>query len=64
MPCRCYRSLTLPRGAIGCFIVCDCGISWPYSLTFFPVQQNKEHTQKQTHKTKGVTFNNEKKNSK
>ena len=27
MSCRCYRSLTLPRGAMGWSVVCDCGIS-------------------------------------
>ena len=35
MSCRCYRSLTLPRGVMGWSEVCDCGISWSYSLTFF-----------------------------
>ena len=35
MPCRCYRSLILHRGAVGWSVVCDCGISWSYSLTFF-----------------------------
>ena len=27
--------VTLPRGATGLSAVCDCGISWSYSLTFF-----------------------------
>ena len=27
-------SLTHPRGAMGWSVVCDCGISWSYSLTF------------------------------
>ena len=26
--------MTLPRGVMGFSAVCDCGISWPYSLTF------------------------------
>ena len=26
-----------PRGATGLSTVCDCGISWSYSLTIFPV---------------------------
>ena len=27
--------VALPRGAMGLFAVCDCGISWSYSPTFF-----------------------------
>ena len=27
--------MALPRGAMGLSAVCDCGISWSYSLTFF-----------------------------
>ena len=27
---------TPPRGATGWSVVCDCGISWSYSLTFVP----------------------------
>ena len=27
----------LPRGATGLSAVCDCGISWSYSLTFFAI---------------------------
>ena len=34
MSCRCYRSLALPRDAVGWSVVCDCGIAWSYSLTF------------------------------
>ena len=34
MECGCYRSLTLPRGVMGWYVVCDCGIFWSYSLTF------------------------------
>ena len=34
MSCRCYCSLTLPRGVMGWSVVCDYGISWLYSLTF------------------------------
>ena len=30
--CRYYRSFTLPRGAMGWSVLCDCGISWSYSL--------------------------------
>ena len=41
-------------------VLCDSGISWSYSLILFSVQQNEEHTQKETHKTRGVTMNNEK----
>ena len=26
--------LTLPHGAIGWSVVCECGISWLYSITF------------------------------
>ena len=29
-----YRCLPLPRGAVGLSAVCDCGISWSYSLNF------------------------------
>ena len=32
MSCCCYRSLTLTDIAIGWSIVCDCDISWSYSL--------------------------------
>ena len=34
MLCRCYLSLTLPHGAMGWPVVCDCGIFCSYSLTF------------------------------
>ena len=34
MSCRCYRSLTLPHGAMGWSVVFHCGISLSYSLTF------------------------------
>ena len=27
--------MCLPLGAMGWSAVCDCGISWPYSLIFF-----------------------------
>ena len=30
----CNCSLPLPRAAVGWSVVCDCGISWSYSLTF------------------------------
>ena len=29
-----YCSVSLPRGAMGWPVVCDCGISWSNSLTF------------------------------
>ena len=35
MSCFCCRSVNLPHdGAVGWSAVCDCGISWSYSLTF------------------------------
>ena len=30
--------VALPRGAMGLSAVCDCGISWSYSLTIFKVK--------------------------
>ena len=34
LPCG-FKSYTfLPRGAVGCSVICDCSISRPYSLTF------------------------------
>ena len=35
MSCRCYRSVSLLHGAVGWSAVCDCGVSWSYSLTFW-----------------------------
>ena len=35
MSCRCYRFLTLSQGAMDWSVVCDCGISWSNSLTFW-----------------------------
>ena len=29
--------VSLPHGAVGWSVVCDCGISWSYSLTFGPL---------------------------
>ena len=29
--------MTLPRGAMGWSEVCDCGIIWSYSFTFFSI---------------------------
>ena len=26
--------LSFPRGTVNLFVVCDCGISWPYALVF------------------------------
>ena len=34
MLCDSYCSVALPHIAMGCSMVCDCGISWLYSLTF------------------------------
>ena len=28
------NSVPLPHGAVGSSVVCDCGISWSYSLVF------------------------------
>ena len=33
MSCDCYCSVALPHAAVGWSAVCDCGISWTYSLT-------------------------------
>ena len=30
-----FRKFGLPRGATGLSAVCDCGISWSYSITIF-----------------------------
>ena len=36
----------LSRGAVGLSVVCDCGISWLYSLAFFALNFNShEQTQ-------------------
>ena len=35
MPCYCKCPVALPQGAVGWSAVCDCGISWSYSLTFW-----------------------------
>ena len=32
--CGCYRSLSLPCGAVGLSVVCDCAIFWSYFFTF------------------------------
>ena len=32
----CQRSVSLPRGVVCWSVVCDCGISWAYSLVFGP----------------------------
>ena len=31
---RCIVTINIPYGAVGWSAVCDCGISWSYSLTF------------------------------
>ena len=41
MSCDCLCSVALPRGSVGWSAVCDCGISWSYSLTFYTVFCNK-----------------------
>ena len=35
LSCSCH-SVSLPRGAMGWSMVCDCAISWSYSLAFRP----------------------------
>ena len=30
-------AVSLPHGAVGWSVVCDCGISWSYSLTVAPL---------------------------
>ena len=30
------NSVSLPHGTMGWSTVCDCGISWSYSRTFYP----------------------------
>ena len=35
--CLAMVVLALPRGAMGLSAVCDCGISWSYSLTIFGI---------------------------
>ena len=35
MSCYCECYVTLPHGTVGWSAVCDCGISWSYSLTFW-----------------------------
>ena len=35
LSCGCLCSVSLPRGIVGCSVVCDCGISWSYLLVCF-----------------------------
>ena len=43
----CYGWAALPGGATGLSAVCDCGISWSYSLTIFGINDNwATHCQK------------------
>ena len=35
MCCGCLYTVSLPHGAVCWSAVCDCGIYWSYSLTFF-----------------------------
>ena len=37
MSCCCKCFVTLPHGAMGWYVVCDCGISLSYSLKFWPL---------------------------
>ena len=39
----------LPRGATGLSAVCDCGISWSYSLTIFHVEAFRYITEKKSY---------------
>ena len=39
---KCY--VTLPHGAVGWSAVCECGISWSYSLTFYIYNEQKGNT--------------------
>ena len=39
--CDCLYSLPLPYGAVGWSVVCDCGISWSYSLTCRSLEATK-----------------------
>ena len=36
MSCYCKSFVTLPHGAVGWSALCDCGISWSYSLFVSP----------------------------
>ena len=31
--------MALPRGAVRWFVVCDCGISWTFSLAFLDIHK-------------------------
>ena len=33
--CDCYCSVALPHGDVGWSALCDCGISYSYSLAFY-----------------------------
>ena len=39
MSCDCLCYVALPCGAVGWPAVCNCGISWSYSFTFFALAQ-------------------------
>ena len=43
MSCDCPCSVALPHGTVGWSAVCDCGISWLYSL-FFEWDDESEET--------------------
>ena len=44
LSCDCKCSVSLPHGAAGWSAVCDCGISWSYSLTFYKIHTFKGFT--------------------
>ena len=56
--CSCYDFLPLPRGAVGWSVMCDCGSSWPYSLTFWLSEIESSHYDEDDPLTiyVGVTF--------
>ena len=33
--------MAIPHGAVGCYAVCDCGVSEPYPLYFFQYEWSK-----------------------
>ena len=41
--CSCYGFLPLPRGAVGWSVMCDCGSSRSYSLTFWLSENESSH---------------------
>ena len=50
--------MSLPRGAVGRYVVCDCGISWSYSLAYGIIApDNTLSVLSQTKCICGVDFN-------